>query len=125
MSDAPSVAPHYRWQDLPEDAPLEGLRRRRVLGEKAMLSRVALEKGCSVASHDHDNEQFVVLISGTMRFCIAEGTDAAHQVTLREGEVLHLPSGTPHSAFAEEDSVVLDIFSPPSEGTGLDELASS
>jgi len=36
------------------------------------------------------------------------------------GEILHLPSFVPHSAEALEDTLVLDIFSPPSEKTGID-----
>ena len=39
------------------------------------------------------------------------------------GEVLHLPSNCPHSAEALEETVVLDIFSPPSERTGIDPRA--
>ena len=40
---------------------------------------------------------------------------------IHAGEVLHLPSNVPHSAFALEDSTVIDVFSPISEKTGLDE----
>jgi hypothetical protein len=33
---------------------------------------------------------------------------------------MHLRSGVPHSAEALEPTLVLDIFSPPSEKTGID-----
>ena len=36
------------------------------------------------------------------------------------GEVLHLPANVPHSAEALEDSVLFDLFSPPSATTGVD-----
>jgi hypothetical protein len=35
--------------------------------------------------------------------------------------VLQLPGGVPHSAYAIERCEILDIFSPPSETTGIDE----
>ena len=76
-----------------------------------------------VDSHEHENEQFACVLSGKVRFGIAQGTGQAYEVTLQQGEVLHLPSGVPHSAVAEEDSLVLDVFSPPSEGTGIDRPA--
>ena len=36
-------------------------------------------------------------------------------------KVLHLPGHSPHGAEALETAVVLDIFSPPSETTGIDD----
>ena len=41
--------------------------------------------------------------------------DMAEPVSLRAGEVLVLPSNLPHEAVALEESVVLDMFSPPRE----------
>jgi hypothetical protein len=37
------------------------------------------------------------------------------------GELLHLPPNLPHSAFAEEETLVLDLFSPPATVTGIDQ----
>lgn len=109
-----------RWSDLPVDAPMPLLERRRVIGQKAMISHITLKKGFSLAAHAHENEQFSCVLSGALRFGLGpEG----RQVTVRAGEVIHLPSNLPHSAFAEEDTVVLDIFSPPSAGTGIDRPA--
>ena len=98
------------------------LARKRVIGEKAMISRVVLEKGCFVPTHAHENEQFVCILSGQLRFGIVpDGSPDRTQITARAGEVVHLPSNVPHSAEAVEDTVVLDVFSPPSETTGIDE----
>jgi quercetin dioxygenase-like cupin family protein len=41
-------------------------------------------------------------------------------LSVKAGEVLHLPPNVPHAADAVVDTVVLDIFSPPSETTGVD-----
>ncbi|MDQ3310196.1 MAG: cupin domain-containing protein, partial [Gemmatimonadota bacterium] len=34
-------------------------------------------------------------------------------IIVRAGEVLHIPSGVPHKAEALEDTLDVDIFSPP------------
>jgi len=116
-----ATAPVYRWDDLTPDFPMPKIERRRVIGKSAMISHVLLEKGCDVPTHAHDNEQFACVISGRVRFGIgAESSPERYIVTLGAGEVLHLPSGVLHSAFAEEDSLVLDVFSPPSATTGID-----
>jgi len=115
----PASALHHRWDDLTCDRPLEQLVRRRVIGERVMLSHVTLEEGCHVESHAHENEQMAVVLSGAVRFAIGAGKDA-RTLDVRAGEVLHLPSGLPHAATALEESVVLDVFSPPSEATGID-----
>ena len=108
----------HRFADLAFDAPMPLLERRRVIGEKAMISHILLRKGCVVPVHRHENEQFSVVVSGRLRFFFEEG--GAPAVTLGPGEVIHLPSNLPHGAEAEEETVVLDVFSPPSAETGID-----
>ena len=117
----PDEATCYRWTDLPQDQPLDLLERRRIIGEKMMLSEVWLHKGCRVPTHAHENEQFACVMSGQVRFGIgAEGAAERYETILTAGEVMHLPSFVPHSAEALEESLVLDIFAPPSETTGVD-----
>jgi quercetin dioxygenase-like cupin family protein len=121
MATMPSGATHYVWEQLPSDNPLELLTRRRVMGKNAMIARVLLRKGCDVKTHAHDNEQFACVLSGRVRFGVgAEGSAQRQDLVVSAGEVLHLPGNVPHSAFALEDSVILDIFSPPSLTTGID-----
>lgn len=118
---SPGQAVHHRWDHLPIDKPMPLLSRRRVIGEKAMISDVRLEKGCHVPTHAHENEQFTCIVSGKLRFGIgAEGAADRYEVDVAAGEVIHLPSNLPHSADALEDTRVLDIFSPPSATTGID-----
>ena len=110
-----------RWADLMPDSPMALLERRRIVGQNAMIARVTLRKGCRVPAHRHVNEQFACVLSGRIRFGLGEEGSAEHEeVTLEGGGVLHLPPNVPHSAEALEDTVVLDVFSPPSESTGID-----
>lgn len=111
----------YTWSELTTDRPMALLERQRVIGEKAMISRVLLRKGCDVPSHAHENEQFAIVVSGRVRFGLgAPGSAQYRAVVLGAGQVLHLPSNVPHSAFAAEETLILDVFSPPSEKTGID-----
>lgn len=111
----------HRWTDLPADSPIPNLERRRVVGEQAMISHITLKAGCQVPYHQHENEQFAVVTSGLIRFELGERESGQlKSIDVRAGEVLHLPSNLPHSAIAIEDTVILDVFSPPSETTGID-----
>ena len=111
----------YTWSDLKVDTPMPLLERTRVSGEKMMISRVLLRKGCDVPTHAHENEQFAMVVSGKVRFGLgAPGAPDRRDVIVGAGQVLHLPSNVPHSAFALEETLILDIFSPPSATTGID-----
>jgi quercetin dioxygenase-like cupin family protein len=111
----PAPAHAARWTDLPRDEPMALLHRHRLIGSEAMLSHVTLQAGCTVPVHAHANEQFSCVLSGRVRFVLADGDK-----TLAAGEVLHLPRHAPHGAEALENSVVLDVFAPPSATTGID-----
>ncbi|HWB19742.1 MAG TPA: cupin domain-containing protein [Phycisphaerales bacterium] len=111
----------HTWSALPMDKPMPLLDRRRIIGSQAMLSHVHLQKGCFVPTHAHQNEQFAVILAGTMTFGIGDkNSPGYHELTLNSGQVLHLPSNVPHSALAVSDCLILDVFSPPSEKTGID-----
>ena len=114
-------AVRFRWCDLPSDHPMDLLERRRIMGEHAMISHVTLMRGCHVPMHQHDNEQFACILSGELLFTLEpRGGGAQTTISVKAGEVLHLPANVPHAADAVIDTVVLDIFSPPSATTGID-----
>ena len=72
-------------------------------------------------THSHENEQFAYVVRGKIRFGIGAESGSEHEeMVLEGGEVLYLASNVPHSAVALEETLVLDIFSPPSETTGID-----
>lgn len=112
---APPLATAAQWIDLPRDEPMASLSRHRLIGAEAMISYVTLQAGCAVPVHAHANEQFSCVLSGRVRFKLADGDKI-----VTAGEVLHLPGHAPHGAEALETSVVLDVFAPPSETTGID-----
>jgi len=97
--------------------------RQRVIGERMMISRVVLHEGFTVGTHAHENEQIVVCLEGKTRFTIGDASkgDDVREAILVGGQVLHLPPNIPHSAHAIEKTIILDLFSPVSEKTGVDE----
>ena len=108
MSDG---ARFYRWDDLPKERLTEKLDRRFVTGERLMLAHVYLKKGCQVPRHLHENEQATYVLEGAMLFKL--GPNGEEERLLKAGEVLMIPKNLPHSALAVEDTVSLDVFSPP------------
>ncbi len=114
-------AKKFSWTDLPVDAPMDLISRQRIIGEKMMVSRVVLEPGFRVPTHEHENEQISIVLEGRIRFTVGpEGSPDATDIDCVAGETLHLPSNVPHAAEAIERCVILDLFSPPSEKTGVD-----
>jgi quercetin dioxygenase-like cupin family protein len=85
----------------------EVISRKIVTGEKEMLSQIYLKRGAVVPMHKHEAEQLTYVLQGSIRFLVG-GED----VTVREGEVLLIPSWVEHQAEALEDTFELDVFSP-------------
>jgi quercetin dioxygenase-like cupin family protein len=100
----------YRWDDMPKEKVTDLLDRRLITGERMMLAHVYLKKGCIVPQHSHDNEQLTYILEGALKFWIGE--EKREQI-VRAGEVLVIPSNVPHMAEALEDTLDVDIFSPP------------
>jgi len=101
----------YRWDDMPKENVTEMLDRRLITGDRMMLAHVYLKKGAIVPRHAHENEQLTYILEGALRFWIGE--DEAETIDVKAGEVLHIPSNVPHKAEALEDTLDVDIFSPP------------
>jgi len=99
---------HMRLADMPTEQLNPLLDRQFVAGEKSMLARLRLLKGCIVPLHSHENEQITYILEGALKFSL-EGKD----IVVRAGEILVIPSNVPHSAEALEDTVDLDVFCPP------------
>ena len=97
----------YRWDEIALEKVTEMLTRKIVTGEREMLAQIYLKRGALVPMHSHESEQMTYILSGALRFLIG-----GEEITVREGEVLHIPSWLPHQAEALEDTFELDIFSP-------------
>lgn len=104
---------HFRWDNMPKEVVTDTISRRLITGDDMMLAHVYLDKGAVVPQHSHHNEQLTYIIEGALHFWI--GADGKEEVVVSAGEVLHIPSNVPHRAEALEDTLDVDIFSPPRE----------
>ncbi|HTG87352.1 MAG TPA: cupin domain-containing protein [Pyrinomonadaceae bacterium] len=103
----------YRWNDMPKEKVSETLDRRLITGDRIMISHVYLKKGSIVPRHSHENEQITYILEGGLRFWI--GPDESEVIDVLAGDVLHIPSMVQHKAEALEDTLDVDVFSPPRE----------
>ena len=101
----------YRWDSMKKERVSDMLERRLVTGDRMMLAHVYLKKGCIVPKHSHENEQLTYILEGALRFKLGE--DQHETLVVNAGEVLHIPSNIPHEAEALEDTLDVDVFSPP------------
>src|SRR4026209_2206431 len=97
----------HRWDEIALEKVTEMLSRKVVTGEREMLAQIYLKRGCLVPMHSHESEQMTYILQGALKFLIA-----GEETTVREGEVLHIPSWVEHQAEALEDTFELDVFSP-------------
>lgn len=98
---------YYSWDSVPLESMSEVISRKIIAGEKAMVAQVFLKKDAVVPLHEHESEQITYILKGALKFQLQ-----GREVTVREGEVLCIPSWVPHRAVALEDTLDLDIFSP-------------
>ena len=104
---------HHRWTDMPEE-PLKGTITRRLLAaERMMIAQIVLKKGDDVPRHSHHNEQITYVLTGKLRMLLGEHGE--REIIVAAGEVLVIPPNVPHSALALEDTLDVDVFSPPRE----------
>jgi len=98
------------WESIDREAMNEGLQRQMLNGEKISFARMRFKPGVKVPRHQHENEQITMVTEGSMAMNFDDKT-----ITMREGEMVLIPSNVPHSAEALEVCETLEIFSPRRE----------
>jgi len=105
------IEPKYiPWNQVDREKLNDLIDREIVVGDRIMLARVFLKKGAHVPEHHHHNEQVTYILEGALKFAIG-----GKEIVVRAGEVLCIPSNMPHEAWAIEDTLDLDVFTPPRE----------
>jgi len=112
MSEAP--VRHARWDDITLETVTDDITRRLFTGSRMMIAHVYLKKGAVVPTHQHENEQLTYILEGALHFWIgAEDDPERHELDVKAGEILYIPSNVPHRALALEDTFDVDVFDPP------------
>ena len=99
---------YKRWNEVETERLNPLLQRQLITGQELMLARVLLKKGCVVPEHSHHNEQLTYILEGALKFWID-----GKEIVVHAGEVLCIPPHMPHKAEALEDTLDVDVFSPP------------
>ena len=111
-----SAVRHESWVDIPRETVTDVIARRLFTGQRMMLAQVYLDKGAIVPWHSHENEQLTWVLEGALRFWVGqEGSADMKDVVVAAWDVLYIPSNVPHKAEALEDTLDVDVFSPPRE----------
>ena len=100
----------FRWDEITLEKITEMVSRKFVSGERETLAQIYLKRGAIVPQHAHTSEQMTYVLQGALKLLV--GLD---EITVREGEVLHIAPGARHQAEALEDTFVLSMFSPVRE----------
>ena len=99
----------YKKTDSGYKNPMEGVELKALAwGDRTMLCEFRIKAGRSVPEHDHPHEQTGYLVKGKMRLFINE-----ESMEMEPGDSWCVPGGVPHRAEVLEDSVVIEVFSPP------------
>jgi quercetin dioxygenase-like cupin family protein len=77
-------------------------------GKHALLIEAHLKKGTITPEHTHDHESYCYVLSGRVRARVGQET-----MELGPGDAFFHPIGVPHVNEALEDTVWLEIKSPP------------
>jgi len=102
------VSAFEELESLPPQLLADGYLARAVHGEHLTLAVVEIEPGAELPEHHHVNEQFGIVIEGSVRFRIGDETR-----TVGPGGIWRIPADTPHTVTAgDAGAVVVDVFSP-------------
>jgi len=103
----------HSWRDVvrdlePNPSLPAGMSRRSIVGDRLMLCMHEAFPNLKCSPHQHEAEQFSIVLTGRMRFVIGD-----EERVLGPGEVAHIPGRVPHSIESLDEYVqVLDVFSP-------------
>jgi quercetin dioxygenase-like cupin family protein len=100
----------FQFEKMPSEKLSDTISRRYVYGKEAMLARFVFKKGAIVPEHKHPSEQITYILKGAVKV-----TTQGKEIIVRSGEVLIIPPNVLHKFEALEDTIDLDVFSPPRE----------
>jgi len=101
----------HDWSKVELEVLAPGIARRYIYSDKIMVAQIMLDKGAVVPKHAHMNEQVSNVMSGKLEFRFGDSGDDIRVAGV--GETVVIPGDLAHEVVALEDSVAVDLFSPP------------
>jgi quercetin dioxygenase-like cupin family protein len=99
---------YIRWNEIERERLNAKLERQYVTVGGVTLARLMMSKGLHIPTHHHPSEQITQVVSGRIKMW-----HGGHEYTVGAGEVLCIPANEPHTSEVLEDTVCVDIFTPP------------
>jgi quercetin dioxygenase-like cupin family protein len=97
----------YDWDRMKAEDISDLYQRKVAIGDSITVARVEVKAGAVTHSHNHENEEMILVLKGSWLFHLPTG-----DVTLGTNQLLRIPAGIEHSSEALEDTVALDICAP-------------
>jgi quercetin dioxygenase-like cupin family protein len=94
----------HRWDEVPLDKVTEMVACKAIAGARLTMTQAYFKKGARVPLHAHAGELLVYVLQGVVQ--VVAGAD---DITVREGDLLVVPSGISHQAEALDDAFVLTV----------------
>jgi len=93
----------YRWEAIELEKVTEMVSRKTIAGAHQLWIQVYLKKGALIPAHAHRGEQMIYVLQGALRALIA-----GEEITVREGEVVHIPPNVTHQSEALDDTFIIE-----------------
>ena len=98
---------HSRKSLIPRTV-VQGVQMWSVALERTMFTHFEINPKCRFDMHSHVNEQITMVLEGELFFKIKDRI-----ICVKKGDVIAIPSNTPHEAFTKKSSVIaVDAWSP-------------
>lgn len=81
-----------------------------VYGDNTLMAEFRLEAGADLPAHQHPHEQTGYLVAGRIDLVIGDQTHA-----VGPGGSWCIPGDVTHRAYAHEDSIAIEVFTPVRE----------
>lgn len=101
-------AQFFSFSGMPFRPLNEKVSSRIMTGEKLMFVEHKVKKGHVAIDDSHENEQLTLVLSGSLRMTIGKESHV-----LKKGDAVLIASHVVHNVEVLEDSVVIEVFSPP------------
>jgi len=101
---------HVRLEELPFESVGDKVVARSLEGTHMTLLNCRFQQGCKIPIHQHESEQISYILKGCLK-----GKIGGKEYLVRTGEVIVIPPYQPHEWEALEETITLEVFSPPRE----------
>ena len=98
----------YNWNTVPVEQMNPKTTRQVIHTETMSISQIGVLQGFVVPVHHHVNEQITWITQGA-----CEVYSQGKKYVMHAGDIMFIPANVPHEFHFTEDTIDIDVFSPP------------